>query len=52
MSAVLTAQPGLHRVAKVVRAMEKSRGKRMKRKKSTMAGGGCATNSVPHQENH
>ena len=46
MSAVLTAQPGLHSTATVVRTKAKVKGKNRKRKKSTMTGGACATTSV------
>ena len=45
MSAALTAQPGLHSTATAVSAKAKVNGKNKKRKKSTMAGGACAT---PH----
>ena len=43
MSAALTAQPGLHRTATAVSTKAKVKGKNKKRKKSTMAGGACAT---------
>ena len=43
MSAALTAQPGLHRMAMAVSTKAKVKGKKRKRKKSTMAGGACAT---------
>ena len=43
MSAVLTAQPSLHSTMYMVRTRAKERGKKRKRKKSTMAGGACAT---------
>ena len=43
MSAVLTAQPGLHRAATAVSTKAKSKGKNRKRKKNTMTGGACAT---------
>ena len=43
MSAALTAQPGLHSTATAVSPKAKVKGKNKKRKKSTMAGGACAT---------
>ena len=43
MSAALTAQPGVHRTAMAVSMKAKVKGKNRKRKKSTMAGGACAT---------
>ena len=43
MSAVLTAQPGLHSMTYMVRVRVKKRGRKRKRRKNTMAGGACAT---------
>ena len=37
------AQPGLHSMAMAISTKEKKRGSKRKRKKSTMAGGACAT---------
>ena len=46
MSAALMAQPGLHSMAMAVSMKAKVRGKNRKRKKSTMAGGACATRGI------
>ena len=46
MSAALMAQPGLHSMAMAVSMKAKVRGKNRKRKKSTMAGGACATSAT------
>ena len=45
MSAALTAQPGLYSTATAVST--KVKGTNRKRKKSAMAGGACATISIP-----
>ena len=44
------AQPGLHRVATAVSTKAKVKGKNKKRKKSTMAGGACATGFKVNKE--
>ena len=45
MSAALTAQPGLHSATSTVRRKAAKSGAKRKRKKNTMAGGACATES-------
>ena len=45
------AQPGLHSTATAVSTKAKVSGKNKKRKKSTMAGGACATGGICSSDN-